>query len=87
MDSTEEAKTDDIHSMIQQMSYLMDTGLKLVPALKKVGHHNERLKKYVNTWHAMSPWASLFSQAFKKYTSHKAHIIHGLLLVGNLKAT
>lgn len=78
-------KTDDIHSMIQQMSYLMDTGLKLVPALKKVGHHNERLKKICQHMARDVAMGQPFSQAFKKYTSHKAHIIHGLLLVGESK--
>ena len=38
-------KTDDIYSTIHQLSYLMNTGLKLVPALRKAGQHNKKLKK------------------------------------------
>lgn len=71
--------------MIHQLSYLMDTGLKLVPALRKVGHHNEKLKKTCQLMADNIAAGHPFSQAFKKHTQTKAHIIHGLLLVGESK--
>lgn len=77
--------TDDIYSTIHQLSYLMDTGLKLVPALRKVGHHNDKLKKICRLMADDIAAGQPFSQAFKKYAPAKTHIIHGLLLVGESK--